>query len=62
MELKESLDFYKQCLKDCDKVLAHLQLREDLSSDRKHVLIDKMLDTRNKLDKLIKEIEDILMM
>ena len=59
MELKEGLDFYRKCLEHCDKVIANLN-DSDLPKDRKQALIDKMLDTRNMLNKRIEIIEELL--
>jgi hypothetical protein len=61
MELKEGLAFYKRCLADCDRVLADLLARDDLTESRKEALIDKQLDVRNKLKKTIEVIEQLLM-
>ena len=60
MELKEGLEFYKRCLVDCDRVLADLLARDDLTAARKEALIDKQLDVRNKLKKTIEMIEELL--
>lgn len=60
MELKEGLEFYKRCLVDCDRVLADLLARDDLTEARKEALIDKQLDVRNKLKKTIEVIEELL--
>lgn len=60
MELQEGLEFYKQCLVDCDRVLADLVSRDDLSERRKEALIDKQLEVRSKLKKAIEVIEELL--
>lgn len=59
MELKKGLDFYRQCLDHCDKVIASLN-ESDLPKERKQALIDRMLDTRNMLKKRIEIIEELL--
>lgn len=59
MELKEGLEFYRQCLEHCDKVIATLY-NSDLPKERKQALIDKLLDTRNMLQKRIEIIEELL--
>jgi len=59
MELQEGLEFYKQCLKHCDDVLASLYA-SDLQERRKMTLIDKLLDTRNELTRRIEFLEELL--
>lgn len=59
MELQEGLEFYKQCLKHCDDVLASLYA-SDLQERRKTTLIDKLLDTRNELTRRIEFLEELL--
>lgn len=59
MELKEGLEFYCKCLRDCDRVIADLY-RQDLSEERKQALIDKLLITRKKLVETIERIEELI--
>ena len=59
MELKKGLEFYRQCLNHCDKIIASLN-DSDLPKERKQALIDKQLDTRNMLKKRIEIIEELL--
>ena len=59
MELKEGLEFYRKCLEHCDMVIANLY-NSDLPKERKQVLIDRQLDTRNMLKKRIEIIEELL--
>ena len=59
MELKEGLEFYRQCLDHCDKIIASLN-DSDLPKERKQALIDKQLDTRHMLKKRMEIIEELL--
>ena len=59
MELKEGLEFYRQCLEHCDNVIASLY-NSDIPDERKQKLIDRQLDTRNMLKKRIEIIEELL--
>lgn len=59
MELKEGLEFYRQCRRHCDDVIAALYA-SDLPEQRKQALIDKQLDTRNELTKRIEFLEELL--
>ena len=45
MEIKEGIEFYKQCLADCDRVISDLY-NSKLPEARKQALIDKMLQSR----------------
>ncbi len=60
MELQEGLDFYRKCLADCDRAILDLNEQKGIPRERKLVLIDKLLDSRNRLVRTIEQIEELM--
>ena len=59
MEIKEGIEFYKQCLADCDRVITDLY-NSRLPEARKQALIDKMLQSRFDIQKTIERLEELI--
>lgn len=55
----DRLKFYRKCYEDCKLVIADLMKREDLSEEKKEVLIDQFLTRMNELKAMIEELEDL---